>query len=152
MLYFAYGSNLSTKRISDRLGKIKIIQNYILRGYKLTFDAGLHNGFANIVYTGNIKDSVPGVIYQISKRQLRQLDIHEGVWNKCYERFYLTIDGLSEDVQVYISVNEKYRTSEYPRLYYIEYLLIGYKEHGIPIPQQVLDLVNKIIQYKYSTL
>lgn len=152
MLYFAYGSNMSFKRISDRLGKVKILRNYILKGYKLTFDAGVHTGFANIIYTGNIEDTVPGVVYVITKKQLRTLDICEGVRAHCYERFYLQPAEFEEDLQVYISTNEHYRTKEYPRLSYMEYLLIGYKENGIPIPKQVLDLANDIIKYEYSTL
>lgn len=76
ILYFAYGSNLLTRRLEFRVGKIKEIGIHILQDYKLTFDC---ESFANIQPSAG--DAVEGYLYELNSTQLRELTTYEGFYN-----------------------------------------------------------------------
>lgn len=91
VLYFAYGSNMLYERIKLRCGKVKHCGTYKLYGYKLIFNAESHFGnisYANIIETTNKKDFVEGVLYKLSHKDYRTLDMYEGL----YERHYFIIN------------------------------------------------------------
>lgn len=79
MLYFAYGSNMSEKRLAARVGEIRKVgvaklSNYILRFNKVGRDL---SGKCNICKAP--KAFVLGVVYQIDDSQKIILDEYEGV-------------------------------------------------------------------------
>ena len=81
VLYFAYGSNLSSKRIRARLGKTINLGTYRLQGYRLLFDCGTREtSFANIIE--DLNSYVEGVIYEMDYWQLKELDWYEGLYHR----------------------------------------------------------------------
>jgi hypothetical protein len=128
--YFAYGSNMSQARLESRVGKVTKIGTCSLPGYQLVFNAGWHTQcFANLIKTGNWKDAVEGVIYELTPRQMKALDGFEGAPG-LYTRF---IEKAGKYIlNVYISINMEYTNQRIrPEPQYLNYLVIGCRENGL---------------------
>ena len=84
VLYFAYGSNLSESRLVNRVGNVKVVGNFALHGYDLTFNAS--NGYSSYANITKVKYSsyVEGVLYDLTNRQFELLDRYEGLYSRYY--------------------------------------------------------------------
>lgn len=78
--YFAYGSNMLRKRLTDRVGEVRELGAASLRRYSLTFHkrSGDGSGKCTLVESGGNGDEVWGVLFQLSIQQRRTLDRYEG--------------------------------------------------------------------------
>lgn len=103
VLYFAYGSNMHQPRLESRVGPVKCLGTYELPGYKLTFDTG--NDFQNFA---NVKaqegETCEGVIYEMSYKQLLQLDWYEGLYERVKETY--------NDRKLHVYVSNKWRNDK----------------------------------------
>src|SRR2546426_5243143 len=83
MLYFAYGSNMSTDRLKSRgvssakFFRVAELANHALRFHKRSVKDG--SGKANAYFTGNPSDTVRGVIFEIDRAEKTLLDRAEGI-------------------------------------------------------------------------
>jgi len=132
MYYFAYASNLNRKQMSERAPDSKPRFTATLPNYKLIFTGWSrkwHGGVASIKRFGGGK--VIGAVYDISGRDLRSLDKHEG-YPAVYDRVnvvVITEDGDPVEAVTYIKrdLSEETQPSE-------EYLAVirqGYKDWRI---------------------
>src|SRR5688572_25374623 len=82
-LYFAYGSNMLTRRLTapKRAPSAVTIGTGFVQGYRLTFDkvSTDRSGKCGIEETGNPADRVYGVLFEISLSDSRSLDDAEGL-------------------------------------------------------------------------
>lgn len=105
VLYFAYGSNMSVRRMKERNINFYSIKPYILNGFKFIMNKrSMKNpqfGFANIVEDQS--NCVEGVIYEIDKEDIKKLDKFEG-YPKHYDRIIYNKNGL--EFYVYIAKKE----------------------------------------------
>lgn len=147
-LYFAYGSNMLKARLEQRVGEVTKKGNFKVHGFKLTFNAGQSAGFANMEMTGNHKDFVEGVVYEMESEQLRKLDHCEGT-----PHFYIRAclpynEGKGHRILFfYTSINPMYRTELPPTAQYITTIIDGCKEnclkHTLKIAQGI-EVSNEI--------
>lgn len=108
--YFAYGSNLDEMRLRSRVGDVKNLGTHTLHGWRLVYNAGTdRNCYANIVLTNDFKDSVAGVVYEVTLKQLKLLDNFEGA-PRFYTRMIENYKG--KDLQMYVSINPTYTQQE----------------------------------------
>lgn len=118
--YFAYGSNMSLKRMTER--KVAIIQYFpaTLENYELKFNkiSKKQGAVANIV--ANIGSVVEGVLYQVESLEL--LDKAEG-FPKHYKRIIININNI--DAWVYIAQPQYIIEGLKPSQEYLNYLLEG---------------------------
>ena len=101
MLYFAYGSNLNHQQMKFRCSGAKFIKKHTLKSYKLCFSHKTKNsiyGHANIVKKKNSK--VFGALWNINKKDEKELDWYEGVDYNYYKKNYFTLNG--KKVLVYV--------------------------------------------------
>lgn len=146
--YFAYGSNLSTQRMQDRVAKTLAVASAefsriqlpshvaFLKNYRLAFNntdtAGVER-YANIVPSpGSI---VWGAAYWCSPEAMQALDRYEGVEEGCYSRQWIeveTIAGESLRAEVYIGGPQFTADAGKPSDWYLQIILLGAKEHGLP--------------------
>jgi cation transport regulator ChaC len=77
--YFAYGSNMSEKRLVDRVGPVSKIGTGMMHGWKLKFSKiGMDGtGKANIHPVEG--STVHGIVFRLSTEQMNELDKYEGV-------------------------------------------------------------------------
>ena len=75
----AYGSNMSSARLSDRVGDIQEVRAGFLPQVKLTFNKRAFNGgvYANLA-VGTAEDRCAVVAYRLTPEQIQSLDVHEG--------------------------------------------------------------------------
>ena len=144
MLYFAYGSNLNHIQMKDRCIGAKYIKKYTLNGYKLCFSHKTNlsiYGHANIIK--NKKSKVYGALWNINKKDEKELDWYEGVDYNYYQKEYFTING--KKVLVYIQ-NIYYLKK--PNSTYLHTIIEGYKDCFLDIVKLKKIVSNYKINYK----
>jgi len=132
--YFAYGSNMDSKRLESRIGRKNLEWEVgCLQDYRLTFDkpAKDGSGYANIQpCQGEI---VYGVLYRLTREELKKLDKFEGVCKHHYYRRTVKVktrDGSIVEAETYFA--SKPVQGLKPRLDYLQHLICGAEEHGLP--------------------
>ncbi|MCU7875164.1 MAG: gamma-glutamylcyclotransferase [Candidatus Thiodiazotropha sp. (ex Lucinoma borealis)] len=135
MLYFSYGSNMSTRRLIDRVPSAKFISVASLSEHKLKFHKKSKYGSAkcDAFRTNDSIDVMYGVIFEILASEKPALDEKEGI-NNGYEEKHVTVvsdSGEKFTVVTYYATNID--ASLKPCDWYIEHVLRGAQEHGLPI-------------------
>lgn len=134
MFYFAYGSNLSIRRLQQRVDTARLVTQGFLKEHTLIFHKIGRDGSAkcNAFYTGKQDDLLYGAVYIIDPLQKTHLDNAEGLGNG-YEIKQVTI--IAEDARkigaftyfaTHIAEDIK------PFHWYKHHVLAGAREHGFP--------------------
>lgn len=131
--YFAFGSNMDTYRMRERVGYIPEHMPGTLKGWRLTFNKKANNG--NSGYANIVRDpdgEVQGVVYHVAQGDIEVLDGYEG-YPTHYTRKEMQLLAGSEEISaiVYIAVREMICDDLKPARDYLNHLLAG-KEHLSP--------------------
>lgn len=133
--YIAYGSNMSTQRLINRIEDYSEIKKGYLKGYQLVFNKQAENNketYANISYTG-LNHQCPFVAYRVTLNQLKDLDKHEGEPNHYKRIGFEFIDmqsGTAHLGQIYIANTKQLTNQASPTKEYLNHIFNGYQEHG----------------------
>ena len=123
--YFAFGSNMSAKRMRERLGWSPSRSGAILYDYEMVFNKHSNDGGkANIIDSPG--DIVEGILYSVNEEDLLILDKYEGVAAKQYKRY--KIDVCDNSNRYFAAVAYKaLKTGEIsaPTEEYLKYILEG---------------------------
>jgi len=87
-LYFAYGSNMLTRRLQNRTLSAKAVGIGYVEGHRLTFDKVSTDGSgkADIEATGNATDRVYGVLFSIDASEESALVARPVLWTQLCSR------------------------------------------------------------------
>ena len=106
--YFAYGSNLNVERLKKRNVSFNKNLSAMIKDYKLVFNKIASKNpnlerYANIIKTKN--SIVEGILYQITRDSLQELDKHEGFPNH-YNRYEkeILIKSTGEIVKAWVYI------------------------------------------------
>lgn len=138
MLYFAYGSNMDRVQMAIRCPNAVPIGTAELKGHKLIF-----RGVADVVPEGNtVNSTVKGVVWRITKKCLKELDIYEG-YPSLYDRKAVTVwmNGRPVRTLVYYMVRGPVAP---PSREYWKGILRGYFQFGIEPGEDMLKPNNNI--------
>ena len=134
-LYFSYGSNMSVRRLSDRVPSAKVMSTTRLYEHQLKFHKkSKKDGSAkcDVFYTGNDEHVVHGVVFEINEDDKETLDRCEGCGSG-YEEKTVTLELVDGDT---IEAFTYYATNIDPSLkpfhWYKEHVIRGAKEHSLP--------------------
>lgn len=131
-MYFAYGSNMSERRLQARVMSAQKRATAKLSSYQLRFHKqSLVDGSAkcDAFYTGNEQDCVWGVVFSLSKSELGMLDRIEG---KGYDQVWLEVETESGEVLQVISYRANcIDASLLPYDWYKDHVLVGAREAGL---------------------
>lgn len=132
-LYFAYGSNMSVRRLQTRTPSASAIGPAEISGYKLVFDKWSRDGSAkaDCEKTGNSSDLVLGGLFQIDDSQRSALDKAEGR-GMGYDVVDLVVSTAAGPVMALTYVATDKRPGLTPYGWYLEHVLTGAKEFGLP--------------------
>ncbi|GJL64031.1 MAG: gamma-glutamylcyclotransferase [Nitrospirales bacterium] len=134
MYYFAYGSNMSLRRLQHRLPSASVVCVACLPEHKLMFHKKSQDGSAkcDAMHSGNSNDVVFGVVYEIHELEKETLDTIEERGHG-YE---------AKMVKVYRSQETQLEAMTYyaltidatlgPYHWYKEHVLRGAREHHLP--------------------
>ena len=136
MFYFAYGSNLSSVRLQGRVPSACLVGCFYLKEHKLKFHKLSKDGSgkADSHYTGNSSDIVYGAVYEIRLDEKPTLDKVEG-FNHGYDEkevVVYSVDGSKITACTYVAEIESIDTSLIPYSWYLNHVLIGAREVGLP--------------------
>jgi gamma-glutamylcyclotransferase len=142
LTYFAYGSNMASHRLLQRLPKAKHIGLAILVQHKLKFhknDQGL-SGKCDIELTGRVGDEVIGVIYEICFEDKQILDQIEGLGTGYDEKTVelRTLSGQTLFAVTYFAIDIDKNMMPYH--WYKQHVLRGAIEHNLP--QDYIKLIE----------
>ncbi|MER3429409.1 MAG: gamma-glutamylcyclotransferase, partial [Pyrinomonas sp.] len=128
--YFAYGSNMDSTRMKDRIDGWEARVPGVLRGWKLVFNKvaskNPQEGFANIVPAEG--DVVEGCLYLVSAEALDTLDVCEAAPDH-YERREVAVErrdtGEVVTATAYVAQPDKVKEGLQPARRYLDHLLAG---------------------------
>jgi len=127
VLYFAYGSNMSSSRIQTRIHDVKSVGTGVLSNYTFTCDKASRDGSGK----GNIhpkeRCQVWGVIFEVPETVLAELDEIEGG----YQRKIVQVETEDGTVEAVTYVSDEL-TDEPPFDSYMENIIRGAQEHSLP--------------------
>ena len=135
MLCFAYGSNLSSRRLQSRVSSARILGVGTLPGHQLRFHKFSRRDLSakcDAYWTGEPEDFVLGVLFELDRSDKTRLDEIEGL-HQGYEEKTTAIhtpDGAIAEVQLYIA--QDINPALVPFDWYKHHVLIGAREHGFP--------------------
>lgn len=135
VIYFAYGSNMLTARLRERMPScqpcgVATLPGHTLRFHKRSKDG---SGKCNALATGD-GDSVIGVLFSFDPAERAALDKAEGVGNG-YERAIVTIingEGHRRKVLTYLADGGHVDDALKPYSWYKALVLAGAAEHDLP--------------------
>ena len=117
MKYFAYGSNMNETHTSRRCLDSVMLGVGILNGWEFFVNS---RGVASIVMDDNSK--VYGVLYEISEKDLKQLDLYEG-YPRIYSRIEEKIVYKDNETTAWVYADNNYLNEGEPRIGYLEDIL-----------------------------
>ena len=135
ILYFAYGSNMSTRRLVARVPSAKAISVAMLRGHRLEFHKIGKDGSAkcDIASTSDLTDVVYGVVFAIPHSEKSMLDGIEGLGYGYAEKDVVVVSENGEVFEAVTYCATNIDASLKPRDWYVEHVLRGAREHGLPV-------------------
>ena len=132
--YFAFGSNLSSPRLLQRIPRaskhcVARLDRHQLRWHKSGRD---RSGKCDIFHTGDSGDLVYGVVYRMSHAEKIELDAYEGE-GIGYQRRQISVTALhGENIDAFTYFALEIDHLLQPYHWYKEHVLRGALEHGLP--------------------
>ena len=128
IIYFAYGSNVLTRKLRDVAPSARPIGTARLEDYRFVVNKKSVDGSSKANLLKSPGNLVWGVLYEIDELELNELDRSEGG----YQRKSLEVKpntGSPTKAFVYLSVK---LTDSLPYHWYKRLLVDGAREHGLP--------------------
>ncbi|MBA4037504.1 MAG: gamma-glutamylcyclotransferase [Bradyrhizobium sp.] len=146
VVYFAYGSNMSTARMRKRTPSCEPLGIAALPGYALRFHKRSRDKSAkcNAFASGN-NNTVIGVLFRFDPAERAKLDEAEGV-GAGYERATVTVineEGRRRKALIYLATPDYIDDSLKPYGWYKDFVLAGASEHGLP-PEYIADYIESV--------
>ena len=146
VVYFAYGSNMSTARLRERMPSCKPLGIATLPGHALHFHkhSADKSGKCNAFASGN-DNSVIGVLFSFDPAERAKLDEAEGVGSG-YEHTMVTVindKGRRRKVLTYLATPGYIDDSLKPYSWYKDFVLAGGREHGLP-PEYIAEYIQSV--------
>lgn len=148
MLYFAYGSNMSTPRLAARLDFVKHVDVAVLDGHRLAFHKVGTDGSAkcDAFRTGAPADAVIGVVFQIEAHEKPVLDRIEGLGSGYAQKQVCVTSRGDEQLDAFLYQATHIDRALKPFAWYKRHVLHGAREHGLPA-----DYIRNIEQTESMT-
>lgn len=134
LLYFAYGSNMSTPRLRSRAPSARAVAVASLPGHVLRFHKRGRDGTAkcDAFHSGCDCDTVYGVVFALSLVDKPTLDRYEGLGQGYLEKHVTVTDRRGRRYRALTYYATAIAAGLRPRYWYKEHVLRGALEHGLP--------------------
>ncbi len=134
--YFAYGSNMLSRRLQRRTASAQPLGPALLSGYRLVFTkpgSRCGSGKCGIVIDQAATACVHGVLFTLDHRELELLDRFEGV-GYGYQRGEVTVrpDDDSPSLTAMTYLPTRLDPDVLPFDWYRDLVIAGAREHGLP--------------------
>jgi gamma-glutamylcyclotransferase (GGCT)/AIG2-like uncharacterized protein YtfP len=134
LLYFSYGSNMSTPRINQRINSATVVATARLYRHSLRFHKKSVDGSAkcDIMHTKSPEDIVHGVVFEIPASEKHILDQYEGLGSGYNQKRVSIILPHGESIRAVTYYATHLDSSLCPYHWYKEHVLRGAREHALP--------------------
>lgn len=148
MKYFAYGSNMFTRRLQKRVPSAQAVAVAVLAGYRLCFHKKSNDGSGkcNALRTDNAQDAVLGVVFEMDPSEKARLDDAEGL-GKGYRERAIEVVGPQGQMTAFIYVAEANAidASVKPYTWYKQFVVYGAHQHSLPDAYiQQIEMVDAV--------
>ena len=133
LLNFAYGSNMLSARLRERVPSARpvamgVLRRHVLKWHKVAKDG---SGTCDIVATSDSSSVVYGVVYEIPPEKKPSLGRAEGL-GFGYEEHPKTIELAGQPIDVLAYLATKTQANIHPYSWYRALVVAGAVEHGLP--------------------
>ena len=144
MLYFAYGSNMSTKRLRKRIPTAKFVVVSYLANHQINFHKAGKDGSAkcNALKTNDDTHFVIGVVFEISASEKIDLDRYEGLAYGYDEKIVTVVSTEGKSIEAVTYYATDIDPALKPYHWYKEHVIRGAEEHKLP--QDYIQIVSDI--------
>ena len=131
--YFAYGSNMFTRRLAARTPSAVAVTTGFTGGRRLAFDKVSRDGSGkcDLERTGTAADRVFGVVYEIALAEKASLDEAEGL-GRGYDAETVTVHTGAGEVRALTYVATTKDPGLRPYRWYRALVVAGAEEHALP--------------------
>ena len=145
MKYFAYGSNMSLRRLEARLKNVEPLGVFCLPQHRLAFHKASVDGSAkcDAFFSSNLDDKMLGVVYEISDDDKETLDHIEGVGYGYDQKSVELIDELGNRLNAYLYYATETDSDREPYDWYHYHVLAGAHEARLPA-----DYIEQILTFE----
>lgn len=135
MNYFAFGSNMSVKRLRERVPSAIARGAYRLLRHDLRFHKQGMDGSAkcDAFYTGSEWDVIHGVLYTINSEEKPVLDQAEGLGLGYELKEVSVVSGQGRAVSAFLYYATHIDESLQPFSWYKQHVLVGAREAQLPM-------------------
>jgi len=132
MLYFAYGSNLSMRRMRQRIPSARPLGPALLRGHRLAFHKVGRDGSGkcDAALSQRREDRLHGALYWFAPRHKAALDEYEGPGYTARQVVVTRRDGTRHTAYLYSATQVD--ATLHPFAWYLEHVVRGACEHRLP--------------------
>jgi hypothetical protein len=131
LIYFAYGSNMSTPRLRERVPSATPLGAAQVRGWKLRFNKRSVDGSGKCTLEQNGGELVHGVLFEIDAGERLALDRAEGPGYSNRE-LLVASNGSKLSSFSYVAKENWLDGAIRPYTWYIDLVVAGAREHGLP--------------------
>lgn len=131
--YFAYGSNMSSKRLQARVPSATFYARAMLRGHQLRFHKHSqvdNSAKCDAFETGDPEHLTHGILFQFDADEQAQLDMCEGEGYKIAQVEVEMEDGTRVEALTYLAILIEPQLRPYP--WYKRHVVEGAREHALP--------------------
>ena len=144
MLYFSYGSNMSSRRLLERAPSAIFFSIATLKEHRLRFHKKSRDGSGkcDAEYTANPDDCVMGVVFMMSASDKKELDRKECLGFGYKEKTVTVMleNGDRIEAATYCAVETDATLNPYN--WYKEHVLRGAKENNLP--HDYISIIEKV--------
>ncbi len=123
-LYFAYGSNMDEQQMASRCPGSRVVGLCTLDNMRFVLDSA---GVASIV--PQVGSRVSGVVWLVTKRDIKSLDRYEGVASGCYRKEHVTVTVNNEPCNALVYISNRDITHAGRRSGYMDKIVKAAKHH-----------------------
>lgn len=152
MLYFAYGSNMSVKRLRARVPSAQFRAVAELLRHELKFHKIGQDGSAkcDAAETGEPGHVVLGVVFELNRSEKSVLDLKEGL-GRGYEEKVVVVSGEGEIMEAVMYYATRIDPLLKPFHWYKEHVLRGAGENGLPEQYvQMIVGVESVVDFDFG--
>ncbi|MDP2816635.1 MAG: gamma-glutamylcyclotransferase family protein [Rectinemataceae bacterium] len=134
MFCFSYGSNMSLARLRERVPSAKFVAVASLAGHRLKFHkvSSDGSGKCDAASTGNPRDCVLGVVFEISDSEKPALDQKEGLGSGYDEKDVKVVTAEEKTLRSKMYFATEVDSSLKPYHWYKEHVLVGARDNHLP--------------------
>lgn len=134
LIYFAYGSNMSTRRLLRRVPSARVIDAARLAGHRLAWHKRGADGSGKCDILPTVpEDVVYGVLYHIDAGHRGVLDRFEGLgWGYELKHVDVCLLNRNESLTAFTYRATRIDAGYIPYDWYRDHVLIGAREHNLP--------------------